>query len=540
MNMFPVEIAFWITLFLLLHCYVIFPVTLPFLSEIFKRKQVPASNEPFLPKVSILVSAYNEAEIIEKKLKNFLELDYPKDLLEILVGDDGSVDATAEIVSRYADQGIILIKAHKNAGKAAMLNRLQKEAHGEILVFCDANTMFFPNVIRKLVEPFRDRKIGCTCGHLILSDSSDSLLGQGESSYWDLESEIKKFEGILDLLIGGNGALYAIRNDLFTSLPTKKSIMDDFFITVKILQKGFFCTFVSSAIGTETTSKEGVGEYRRKIRIGRANYNYLFSYLPLLNPLRPLLAYLFFSHKLLRWFTPHLCILLIVFNAILLATGKPIFFVSFILSLLVIFLSVSKLSRSAYYFLSMNTAMFKGFFLSFKRERSGGWAREARGDDRGPSSMKVLPWLTAAILGLSGAFSTAEAGFTADFTIGSLNPTETIKDCNLDLVGHWWFPADEMVFGGVGVGYETIDGIDLVPVIGSLWVRLPIGRQVLPVVTADFGYAFGEDAQMLWKVGGGFDIKNGKNSSILLLGGYQELRKYGNFIYLRAGLLLEL
>jgi hypothetical protein len=154
--------------------------------------------------------------------------------------------------------------------------------------------------------------------------------------------------------------------------------------------------------------------------------------------------------------------------------------------------------------------------------------------------MKVLPWLTAAILGLSGAFSTAEAGFTADFTIGSLNPTETIKDCNLDLVGHWWFPADEMVFAGVGVGYETIDGIDLVPVIGSLWVRLPIGRQVLPVVTADFGYAFGEDAQMLWKVGGGFDIKNGKNSSILLLGGYQELRKYGNFIYLRAGLLLEL
>jgi cellulose synthase/poly-beta-1,6-N-acetylglucosamine synthase-like glycosyltransferase len=226
------------------------------------------------------------------------------------------------------------------------------------------------------VEPFQDKKIGCTCGHLILSDSSDSALGQGESSYWDLESEIKKFEGILDLLIGGNGALYAIRKDLFTPLPTKKSVMDDFFITMKILQKGFFCTFISSAIGTEQTSKEGIGEYRRKVRIGRANYNYLFSYLPLLNPMRPLLAYLFFSHKLLRWFTPHLGILLFVFNAILLATGKPIFIVSFILLIFIVFISVTKLSRSAYYFFSMNAAMLKGFFLSFRRERTAGWARE--------------------------------------------------------------------------------------------------------------------------------------------------------------------
>ena len=145
-----------------------------------------------------------------------------------------------------------------------MLNRLQKEASGEFLIFSDANTMFFPNVIRKLVAPFRDPKIGCVCGHLILSDTSASALGQGESSYWDLESEIKKFEGRLDLLIGGNGALYAIRNKLYTQLPVRKSVMDDFFITVNVLAKGGLCTFVPSAIGTEQTSKEGTGEYRRK------------------------------------------------------------------------------------------------------------------------------------------------------------------------------------------------------------------------------------------------------------------------------------
>jgi cellulose synthase/poly-beta-1,6-N-acetylglucosamine synthase-like glycosyltransferase len=261
-----------------------------------------------------------------------------------------------------------------------MLNRLHKIAKNDILLFCDANTMFFPNVVRKLVIPFQDKKIGCACGHLILSDKSGSTLGRGESSYWDLESEIKKFEGVLDMLIGGNGALYAIRRELYTELPVKKSVMDDFFVTTKVLEKGFYCTFVTSAIGTEQTSKESSGEFRRKVRIGRANFNFLFSYLPLLNPFRPMLAYLFFSHKILRWFSPHILILLFVANALLLTSGLfyQIFFGAMSLALLV---ALFKIVPSGYYFLSMNYAMLKGFFMAFKREKSGGWAREARSDE---------------------------------------------------------------------------------------------------------------------------------------------------------------
>ena len=177
MNYLPLEIAFWILLFLLVHCYVLFPVTLPFVSEIFCRKDRKVEGKGKLPKVSILVSAFNEEAVIEKKIQNFLELDYPRELLEILIGDDGSADKTAEIISRYADRGITLVKAPKNAGKAAMLNRLQKLAQGEILVFCDANTMFFPNVVRKLVAPFCDPKIGGVCGHLSLTDKIGRPLG---------------------------------------------------------------------------------------------------------------------------------------------------------------------------------------------------------------------------------------------------------------------------------------------------------------------------------------------------------------------------
>ena len=379
--LFYLQIAFWILLVLLVHCYLLFPITLPFISEIFKRRHYTDKNvSSDLPKVSILISAYNEESVIERKIKNILELDYPKEKLEVLIGDDGSVDRTAEIVERYKDKGITLVKAPQNAGKAAMLNRLHKLATGEILLFCDANTMLFPNVIRKLTDPFKDKKIGCACGHLILSDKSGTDLGQGESSYWDLESEIKKFEGMMDLLIGGNGALYAIRKDLYTDLPVKKSVMDDFFITTKILQKGYYSTFISSAIGTEQTSKESSGEYRRKVRIGRANFNYLLSYLPLLNPFRPLLAYLFFSHKILRWFAPHIAILLLILN-IPLTLQHPVYIVTLSFAAAAFLLCATRLIPEAYYFLSMNLAILKGFFLSFRREKSGGWTREARSDE---------------------------------------------------------------------------------------------------------------------------------------------------------------
>ena len=378
--LFYVQVVFWAMLLLLVHCYLLFPLTLPFVSEIFKRRKEADKGDAELPTVSILISAYNEEAVIERKIQNILALDYPKEKLEVLIGDDGSADKTAEIIARYADQGITLVKAPKNAGKAAMLNRLNTIAKNDILLFCDANTMFFPNVVRKLVIPFQDKKIGCACGHLILSDKSGSTLGRGESSYWDLESEIKKFEGVLDMLIGGNGALYAIRRELYTELPVKKSVMDDFFVTTKVLEKGFYCTFVTSAIGTEQTSKESSGEFRRKVRIGRANFNFLFSYLPLLNPLHPLLAYLFFSHKILRWFSPHILILLFVANALLLTSGLfyQIFFGVMTAALLV---ALFKIVPSGYYFLSMNYAMLKGFFMAFKHEKSGGWAREARSDE---------------------------------------------------------------------------------------------------------------------------------------------------------------
>lgn len=131
--------------------------------------------------------------------------------------------------------------------------------------------------------------------------------------------------------------------------------------------------------------------------------------------------------------------------------------------------------------------------------------------------------------------------FTMDVQGGIVNSVSDITSFNLNVFGHIWFPIDQMVFFGIGSGYNELDNVGYIPVMASAWVRLPIGGQTLPVVTGDIGYAFGDDRQMIWRAGGGFDIKNGDYSSILLMGGYQFLEERGKgYVYLQAGILVEL
>jgi len=149
-------------------------------------------------------------------------------------------------------------------------------------------------------------------------------------------------------------------------------------------------------------------------------------------------------------------------------------------------------------------------------------------------------FLTAILFTL--AFSTIPANaFTMDVQGGIVNHASELTKFNLNIYGHWWYPIDQMLFVGVGSGYQEIDNVSLVPLSASLWIRLPIGSQILPVATGDLGYLFGSDHQMFWRAGGGVDIKNGDNSSILLMSGYQFLEHAGRgYVYLQAGILIEL
>jgi cellulose synthase/poly-beta-1,6-N-acetylglucosamine synthase-like glycosyltransferase len=352
--------------------YILYPLTLRLFSKF--KKSSKSFNQVNHGSVSIIISAYNEETVIEEKILNTLALDWPKDKMEILIGDDGSSDRTVEIAAKFSEAR--LIKKEKNEGKAAMLNTLRCIAKGEILLFSDANTMLESSVLKNLAPEFADENVGCVCGLLKLKAKSSSL-SEMESFYWKGESRLKALESCFGAVMGSNGALYAIRSELYPELPTHKTVMDDFYITAKILMQNRACVFCEAAVAYETASAAKYGEFNRKVRIGRANFNFLFRFLPLLNPLHPVKAYMFFSHKLLRWLCPFLLIAIFISSVLLI--NEHIFYMAFFaLELLFVFAAFLGV-RACSYFLSMNAALFIGFCKSFFREKGGAWERVERG-----------------------------------------------------------------------------------------------------------------------------------------------------------------
>jgi cellulose synthase/poly-beta-1,6-N-acetylglucosamine synthase-like glycosyltransferase len=355
---------------------------------------VPAEGSLDTASVSLIVSAYNEEDVILEKLKNTSQLAIPQGHFEVLIGSDGSNDATSEQIRSFIKEQpphhpFQFFDFAERSGKAAVLNRLVQKAQGEILIFCDANTMLLKNALHQLLIPFAHPKVGGVCGKLTLKNSSNSPLSTGERFYWKMESEIKKLEGSMGSLIGANGGLYAIRKPLFCSVPEDKRIVDDFFITTEVLKQGYRVLYEPLAIGREEMSLDKMGEFKRKARIGEANFNYLMHFLKLLNPTRPLVAYCFCSHKLIRWFTP---ILLIGVYALSILYWRT----DFVWSLLCYLQTGFYLSAGVgwylqkkeqkrpllfsipYYFMAMNAALLTGFFRSFLKKKEGFWDTERR------------------------------------------------------------------------------------------------------------------------------------------------------------------
>ncbi|MFC1584933.1 glycosyltransferase family 2 protein [Fibrobacterota bacterium] len=389
---------FWIVAALLAHTYVFYPVSLIILGWIFSKYHSKSSHPR--NKVSIIIAAYNEEKIIEEKIRNCLELDYPEGLLEIIIGSDGSTDRTNTIIERHPDRNKIKFYPFEvNAGKAAVLNQLTNKASGDILLFCDANTMLLKNSVQKLISNFKDDEVGCVCGRLILQDSTGSSLGKGESLYWALESEIKKLEGGLGIVLGANGGVYAIRKELYRKIPEKKTIMDDFFITTQVLVNRKSAVYEPLAIGSEQTSVDKYGEFKRKVRIGQANFNMFKSYLALLNPRLGVVAYSFFSHKFLRWLGPVLLLALFLLNLIILFTGASTAFYwllaaaqtfLYLLALMGFFANRKKQKTGIiltlpFYFTSMNIALFWGMIKAILGSDGGMWDRIERAEPGTPT-----------------------------------------------------------------------------------------------------------------------------------------------------------
>jgi cellulose synthase/poly-beta-1,6-N-acetylglucosamine synthase-like glycosyltransferase len=304
------------------YAYVAYAVLAWTLSRVVRTRQSNDDSQAnSLPSISLLIAAHNEEDCIAARIRNALELDYPRERLDIFVASDGSSDRTCEIVREFESQGVRLLDYRQNRGKSTTLNASFPQTTGELVVFSDANTMYERDALQQLVRPFADPNVGIVCGKLILQDPSTGK--NVDSMYWRYETFLKKCEGKIGALLGANGAIYAIRRDLFVPIPDN-TIVDDFVIPLLAkLRHGCRIVYEPAAIAYEETPCSIRAEFRRRSRIGAGGYQSLALLWPLLSPRFGWTAFAFFSHKVLRWMVPFLLLGMIVCNVFLL--GEPLY-----------------------------------------------------------------------------------------------------------------------------------------------------------------------------------------------------------------------
>jgi cellulose synthase/poly-beta-1,6-N-acetylglucosamine synthase-like glycosyltransferase len=268
------------------------------------------------PRVTLVIPAYNERKVIREKLDNSLAIDYPREHLEIIVVSDGSEDGTNDIVREFEGRGVKLMAVAPRGGKTSALNRAVPAATGEIVVLCDANVMFLPDALTRLVRHFADPSVGAVTGDVQIR-SADAPFGEGEGLYYKYERFIQLGESELGSTVTVDGGMYAIRKELFRPLPAD-TILDDFIIGMNAALAGRRVLYDPSAVATENATMDVRQEFRRKVRIVAGGFRELLRWHGVPSPLQPQLFWSYVSHKLLRWLVPWLLLLVLAANCALL------------------------------------------------------------------------------------------------------------------------------------------------------------------------------------------------------------------------------
>jgi cellulose synthase/poly-beta-1,6-N-acetylglucosamine synthase-like glycosyltransferase len=336
------------------------------------------------PRVSIVFAAHNEEAVIAQKMANCARLDYPADSLEVLIGCDGCTDATAALARSTALPNASVYEFPDRSGKPAVLNRLLPLAQGDIVVFCDANTEFEPDAIHALVRHFKRPEIGCVCGELRLRSSDGKA--SGEQIYWRYETMLKFLESRLNMLVGANGALFAIRRPLFAAIPPD-GIVEDFLIALNVRAAGYRVVYDPEAVAWEAVAPNSRQEFRRRVRIGAGNFHALRHTWRMLNPMAGAVALALWSHKVCRWLVP-LVLASAQISAAMLAR-EAVYGVAAAMGGVLVLLALvgyrldlrSRYWAPAsipYYFLSMNLALLLGLFVFVRGSQSIVWTPTGR------------------------------------------------------------------------------------------------------------------------------------------------------------------
>jgi len=374
------ESVFWACFGLLVYVYFGYPFFLTLLARF--SKKAPAAPDLPPPSVTLLISAFNESQVISAKLDNARGLEYPSDRLEILVISDASDDGTDEIVQRYSHSGVRLIRQQPRMGKTAGLNLGVSQANGQILVFSDANALYQPDALRRLVRHFSNPRIGYVVGNArYFEKGTASSSAESEGLYWKLETYLKKKESDFGSVVGGDGAIYAIRRELYSPLlPTD---INDFLNPLQIIARGFLGVFDPAAVCYEEAADSFDREFRRKVRIISRSLNALRRIPAVLNPFKnPRHWFMLISHKLLRWFAPVFMILLLAASLVL--WRFPIYRIAALLQLAFYGMALvgwrwrsahrlGKLFSLCFYFCLVNLASLLGCSKCLRGDLVGQW-----------------------------------------------------------------------------------------------------------------------------------------------------------------------
>jgi poly-beta-1,6-N-acetyl-D-glucosamine synthase len=313
-------VIFWVSAAILGYTYLGYPLLIALLARM-KPHRINNSQDSKLPKVSLIVAAHNEEKVIDQKIQNSLALDYPQELLSIIIVSDGSTDRTDEIINGFiSNSKIKFLHYEPRKGKAHALNFGAANSDGEIIVFSDANIWYEPGSIKKLVRNFSDPSVGCVCGKVLLKKPEGSLEPLGEGAYMKYERFIHENESRFHTMIGTDGAMYAIRRELFRPLP-EDAIVDDFIIAMQVLEKNCRIVYEPEAIGYEEAASSVSQEFKRKVRMIAGGFQSMKVLKDALNPWRhPGVLFHFVSHKFLRWVAPVFMAALLFSNLLLLST----------------------------------------------------------------------------------------------------------------------------------------------------------------------------------------------------------------------------
>ena len=395
--MLTLKIIFWVLVFIVFYAYIGYGILLFVLVKI--KRMFGSSRSKMLqgnyePEVTLFIAAYNEKDFVAAKIRNSLELDYPKEKLHMVWVTDGSDDGTPDELRKY--EGVEVYHLPQRSGKIGAMNRGMKFVKTPVVVFCDANTMLGNESIRRIVHLFSDPKVGCVSGEKrIFSKEKDSAAGAGEGLYWKYESTLKKWDAELYSVVGAAGELFAIRTELYQEVE-RDTLLDDFIISLRVAQKGYTIQYDPEAYAIETASANVKEELKRKIRISAGGIQSVIRLRSLLNVFRygPL-SFQYISHRVLRWTLAPLSLLFMLFIGFVLAlnegfAGLGFYCIAFWLQVLFYLAALLgwylenraikvKVLFIPYYFFIMNLSVFLGFKRYLKGSQSVNWERAKRG-----------------------------------------------------------------------------------------------------------------------------------------------------------------